>query len=69
MNQITPDSISSLESVGLLFLIYNPGTKEILAAFSEEDDADLFMSASLPKDSDWAVGRIVRGVVHQKQEK
>lgn len=62
---MTPQSLQHLESTGLRFIVFGLEYQELIAAFSEKDDAELFRSACLPKDSPWVVGEIWAGKIKE----
>jgi hypothetical protein len=60
---MTNDQIRALEVSGLTHLVYSTQSKQVLAAFIEEDDADLFREVYIPARSPWALAKIVDGRV------
>lgn len=56
---MTPDTLLHLEKEGLPFVVFSTQTGTVLAAFVEQDDADLFKDACLPPNSPWALAKAV----------
>lgn len=54
------EAVSSLEKIGLVYLVYNLETKDILAAFTQEEDALLFRDSCLNIQY-WGLGKVRGG--------